>query len=121
MKWTGPGPSLVGGQLPGLPRWPPPPGTGPSRLTSTAVSRGESKLTAAAEWMTMSHSDSRLQALVVEAQPVGGHVAGHRRYPGGHLGLEPVAVLLPEAVEAVVLQDLLGGPLHRASTAGPGG
>ncbi len=86
---------------------------GPSRLTSTAVSRGESKLTAAAEWITMSHSESSCDPVVVEAEPVGGHVAGHRGDPGGHLVVEPVAVLLAQAVEAVVLQDLPGGPLHR--------
>ena len=47
----------------------------------------------------------------VQTEPVGGHVAGHRAHPGVHLVVEPVAQLLTQAVEAVVLQDLLGRPL----------
>ncbi len=85
---------------------------GPSRLTSTAASRGESKLTVAAEWMTTSHSASALPALLVEAEAVGGHIAGHGGHPGGHLGVEAVPVLLAQPVEAVVLEDLLGRALH---------
>ena len=45
--------------------------TGPSRLTSTASSIGESNDTVAAEWMTMSHAAERLAAGVVEAEAVG--------------------------------------------------
>ena len=54
----------------------------------------------------------RLQPVGVQAQAVGGHVAGHGGDPVGHGRVEPVAQLLAEAVEAVVLQDLLGGPLQ---------
>jgi hypothetical protein len=54
-----------------------------------------------------------LEPVGVQAQAVGGHVAGHRGDTGGHRPVEPVAQLLAQAVEAVVLQDLLGGPLHR--------
>ena len=67
---------------------------GPSRLTSTAESRGESKLTAAAEWMTTSHSDRRCRPSCVQAEAVGGHITGHGGHPGGHLGVEAVPVLL---------------------------
>ena len=59
----------------------------------------------------------QLQPVVVEAEAVGAHIAGHRRHPGGDLFGEPVAVLLAEQIEAVVLQDLLGGPLHRRGAA----
>ena len=54
-----------------------------------------------------------LEAAGVQAEAVGGHVAADGRDPGRHRLVEPVAQLLAEAVEAVVLQDLLGGPLHR--------
>ena len=37
--------------------------------------------------------------------------------PGGHGVVEAVAELLAEPVEAVVLEDLLGGPLHRRGPA----
>ncbi len=59
----------------------------------------------------------RLDAGGVHAQPVGGDVTGHRGDPGGHLLVEPVTQLVAQAVEAVVPQDLLGGPLHRRGTA----
>ena len=43
----------------------------------------------------------QLQAVGVQAEPVAGHVAGHGGHPRSHLGLEPVAELLTEQVEAV--------------------
>ena len=55
-----------------------------------------------------------LTGIIVQSEPVGPHVAGDRRHPGCHLGVEPVAVGLAEAIEAVVLEDLTGGPLHGA-------
>ena len=45
---------------------------GPSRLTSTALSRGESKLTEAAEWMTVSQVANTRLAVGIEAQAVDG-------------------------------------------------
>jgi hypothetical protein len=59
----------------------------------------------------------QLQAGLVDSQAVGGDVARHRRHSGRHLGVEVGAELAPQEVEAVVLQDLLGGPLHRRRTA----
>ena len=59
---------------------------GPSRLTSTAPSSGESNDTVAAEWMTMSQEASAARPGVVEAEPVGADVAGdHCDPPGDHL------------------------------------
>ncbi len=43
---------------------------GPSRLTSTAPSSGESNETVAAEWMTMSQLASTARPAVVEAEAV---------------------------------------------------
>ena len=42
---------------------------GPSRLTSTAPSRGESKATVAAEWMTMSHDASTARSASLRPRP----------------------------------------------------
>ena len=47
-------------------------------------------------------------------------VAGHGGDPGGHLVVEAVPELCAQAVEAVVLEDLPGGPLHRGRRGGPG-
>ena len=58
-----------------------------------------------------------LTPVVVETEAVRGHVAGHRRDPAGHFGLEPVAVLLTQAVEAIVAEDLTGHPLGRCRPA----
>ncbi len=90
---------------------------GPSRLTSTAASRGESKETVAAEWMTMSAGGERGPTLVVEAQAVGADVARHRGDPPVDRGLELVAPGLAEAVEGVVAEDLPVGPPGRVRTA----
>ncbi len=54
----------------------------------------------------------------VEAEAVGGHVAGDRGDPGRHLRLEPVAELAPEAIEAVVAQHLPPDPLGFAPPPG---
>ena len=65
--------------------------TGPSRLTSTAVSSGESNDTVAAEWMTMSQDASSARPVVVEAEPVGADIAGDGGDPAGDLGVEVAA------------------------------
>ncbi len=57
-----------------------------------------------------------LAAGLVESETIGGDIPGHGLHPGGHLGLEAVAELVAEAVEAVVPQDLLGGPLPGGRT-----
>ena len=49
-------------------------------------------------------------ALVVEAEPVDRHVARDHRDPPGHLGVEAVAQLGPQAAEGVVAEDLPLGP-----------
>ncbi len=54
-----------------------------------------------------------LEPCCVQAQPVGPDVAGHGRDPGCDLLVEAVAELRAQAVEAVVPEDLLGGPLDR--------
>ena len=95
---------------------------GPSRLTSTAGSSGESKDTVAAEWMTMSQDAEGGAAGVVEAEPVGADVAGDRRDPSGdQLGEAVLAELLAEAVEGVVAEDLALGPLLARWRVGRGG
>ena len=86
---------------------------GPSRFTSTAPSSGASKLTAAAEWMTMSQLASSPAAGVVEAEPVSSDVAGDGREPPVDLVSKLRAELRPQAVEAVVAQDLASGALGR--------
>ncbi len=48
---------------------------------------------------------------VVQAEPVAGDIAGDRGDPAGHRRVEVGAVLGAEAVEGVVLEDLLAGPL----------
>ena len=83
--------------------------TGPSRLTSTASSIGESNDTVAAEWMTMSHDAERLAARVVEPEAVGADVTGDDRDPPRHLLVEAARPARAEAVEGVVAEDL---PLH---------
>jgi hypothetical protein len=47
---------------------------------------------------------------VVQAQPVGGHVARHHRDPPGDLVVEPVAQLAPQPLEAVVAEHLPAHP-----------
>ena len=42
---------------------------GPSRLTSTALSSGESNATVAAEWMTMSHEASTARSASSSPRP----------------------------------------------------
>ena len=61
---------------------------GPSRLTSTARSSGESKLTVAAEWMTVSHVARSGPAGLVEAEAVGGDVAADDLHPAVDHGVE---------------------------------
>ena len=113
-------PPLVGGQSRARPRTAAATRDGPSRLTSTAVSRGESKLTAAAECTTMSHSESAWSPSVVEPEPVGGHVAGHRRDPRGDLGVEPVAVLGRGGGRSSRSSGSPWPPAASGSTGGPG-
>ena len=72
---------------------PRPPGTGPSRLTSTAVSRGASKLTVAAECTTMSHADRQRRPSSSRPRPSVATSPATARDPGGDLGVEAVAVL----------------------------
>ena len=48
---------------------------GPSRLTSTAVSKGASKATAAAEWTTMSRCCEQFDPRIVEAETLRRDVA----------------------------------------------
>ncbi len=68
----------------------------------------------------MSAAASAARPVVVEPETVLAHIAGHGLHPAGHLVGEPVAQLLPQAVEAVVLDDLAGqagggiGPAARA-------
>ncbi len=87
---------------------------GPSRLTSTAPSSGESKLTVAAEWITMSHEARVAASGVVEPEAVGADVARRSPAPGGRPARR-TPPLPPrsraQAVEAVVLEDLPLGPL----------
>ncbi len=105
---------------------------GPSRLISTAPSRGASKATVAAEWITMSHVASTARSALVEAEAVGPDVAGdHLHPPGGHLGEALAAELGAEAIEGVVLQHLaldalrgarpLAGPHEQDDLAAGGG
>ena len=61
---------------------------GPSRLISTAESSGESKATAAAEWMTMSQLAKIATVGVVEAEPVAADVAADGHDPAGDHLLE---------------------------------
>jgi hypothetical protein len=86
---------------------------GPIRLTSTARSMGESKLTVAAEWMTMSQPPAARAPASVEAEAVGAHVALDDLHPAGHQLVERglAAELVAQAVEAVVLEDLASGAL----------
>ena len=87
----------------------------------------EIDLDGSVEWRVEAHRCRRvdhdvaigefLEPVAVEAEAVGSHVAGDRRYPRDHVGIEPLPVLLAEPVEAVVLHDLLGGPLHGGGTA----
>ena len=50
----------------------------------------------------------------VQAEPVDADVAGQHVHPAIHLGVEAVAELGAQAVEAVVLQDLATHPVGRA-------
>ncbi len=94
---------------------------GPSRLTSTAESSGESKLTAAAEWMTRSHSDSSCSPSSSRPSPSVATSPATDDHPGATSASKRSPVLLAQPVEAVVLEDLPGGPLLRASNGGRGG
>ena len=88
---------------------------GPSRLTSTAPSSGESKATVAAEWMTMSQVASAARPASSRPRPSAAHVAGDDRDPAVDHGVElGAAQLLAQAVEGVVAEDL---PLARWATA----
>ena len=83
---------------------------GPSMLTSTAPSSGESKATVAAEWMTVSQAASAARPASSRPESVGADVAGDRAHPArGHLGEPVLAEVGAQPVEGVVLQDL---PLH---------
>ena len=92
---------------------------GPRRLISTALSSGESKLTVAAEWITVEHEARVSSDGAVEPQAVDAHVARHHEDPPVHLGVEPVAELAAQPVEAVVPEDLAAYPVRRAAPAGP--
>ena len=119
-RWTGPArPSTprARGRRPPRPR----PGTGPSRLTSTAVSSGESKLTVAAEWTTTSHPESRRSPVLVEAEPVLPDVAGDGGDPGGDLLVEALAVARPGAGRSSRSAGSRASPAASASNGGPAG
>ena len=95
---------------------------GPSRLTSTAPSSGESKLTVAAEWMTMSQAAQRGPALVVEAEAVAADVAGDDLHPAGDDARRrpSLAELGAQAVEGVVAEDLPLAPAGSTDDRRPG-
>ena len=94
---------------------------GPSRLTSTALSSGESKATVAAEWITMSQPASVGPVGLVEAEAVGADVAGDRAHTARRHLVERRArpSVGAQAVEGVVAEDLPLDPL-RGGGAAPG-
>ena len=94
--------------------------TGPSRLTSTALSSGESKLTVAAEWMKMSQlatarrpSSSRPRPSI-ETSP---EIATTRRAVISSKALGP-AQLAAQSIERVVAEDLAGDAVAGAASSG---
>ena len=94
---------------------------GPRRLISTAWVSGASKDD---RGRGVDDDVGRGQggaALVVEAEAVAAHVAGHGSDPSGHLVGEAVAELGPQAVEAVVLDHLAGQPGRGVGPSRPGG
>ena len=96
---------------------------GPSRLTSTAASSGESKLTVAAEWIDgvaawpglCRPSSSRPSPSVPTSPAIDLHPPGDQLV---ELGL--AADLGAQPVEAVVAEDLPLGPLLDACASRPG-
>ena len=94
---------------------------GPSRLISTAPSRGASKATVAAEWITMSHVASMARSASSRPRPsvpTSPVMTCTRR---AVISAKPsLAELAAEAVEGVVLQHLALDPLRRGRPlAGP--
>ena len=95
---------------------------GPSRLTSTAPSSGESNATVAAEWMTMSHDASAARPAssrprpsvptspAIDLRPAGR--SSRRSLGSAELGAQPV--------EGVVLEDLALDPLRPTVERRPG-
>ena len=87
--------------------------TGPSRLTSTALSSGESKLTGRGRVDEDVARRDRAAAVFVEAETVDRHVAGDGGHAArGHLvercGTTEFAA---QPVERVVAKDLAGDPV----------
>ena len=96
------------------------PGTGPSRLISTAASRGESKLTVAAEWTTVEQVASSSRPASSRPRPSSPTSPASGMTRRGHLLVEAVAELAPQAVEAVVPEHLAVDPVG-SPPAGRGG
>ena len=87
---------------------------GPSRLTSTARSSGESKLTVGGGVDDDVARGERRTTGVVEPEAVGGDVAGDDLRPVAATSSSKAALpptLVAQPVEAVVLEDLPLGPL----------
>ena len=94
---------------------------GPSRFTSTAPSRGASKVTEAAAWITMSQAAEQGAPGLVEREPVACDVAADRVETAGDDVVEVLAELTAQSVEAVVAQDLPARCVPRALGVGRAG
>ena len=96
---------------------------GPSRLISTALSRGESNATAAAEWITMSQPVNVARSASLRPRPsVLTSPATATHAPGDHRleRFRGVFELGAQPVEGVVLEDLAADPLgHVVALARP--
>ena len=92
---------------------------GPSRLTSTAASSGESKATLAAEWTTTSQAARASRPASSRPSPSRATSPATAPRRAATWRVEGVAELGAQLVEAVVAQDLALGPLRRRRA--PGG
>ena len=80
-------------------------------MTSTALSRGESKLTAAAEWMTVEQPARSSRPRSSRARPSADTSAGDGEHPPGDQLVPCGAGFGAQAVEAVVAEDLAAHPV----------
>ncbi len=91
---------------------------GPRRLTSTAVSRGESRSNSGARMDHGRTTRKKFSASIVQAEAVNTDIAGYREDPPGCLFGEAGAELLAEAVEAVIAEHV---PVHALLGPSPAG
>ena len=86
---------------------------GPRRFTSTAPSNGTSKVTASHHWTTVSQDEDPSASDVVEQETVASDVAGDRVESPSDNGIEVIAELSSETIEAVIAEDIATSPLCR--------